>query len=370
MNILFFGGIIITISYCIVIFRFYLVWKKHPVKKINPEVEKLPFVSVIIPFRNEKGNLPHLLEILNNQSYPIDKYEIIAVDDHSTDETTSLIKTNIEFANVKIIDNLGEGKKNALKTGILSACGQLIITIDADCIPGRLWIETIAKNYTANFPSMLQGPVKMEGENTFFSRFQSIEYMSLQMCGAGAIFLNQPVFCSGANLAFNKEDWIDTINYVSGKNNLSGDDVFLLHAFKKQKKKIVFIKDKDCCVTTQTEKNISDFLNQRMRWGGKSITYKDLSTILLAIITFFCNTFLVVAFISLFFYLNYYLPIVFGMKIIIDYLLLKKGIKFYKIKMPVYEYIVFSFIYPFYITFTAIGSLFVNVSWKGRKTKR
>ena len=362
--------VIIPIVYCVFILRFYFAWKKYPFRKINPQKENLPFISVIIPFRNEKDNLPKLLECINNQTYPIEKFEIITVDDHSSDGTSLLIKNSGEYSNVKIVKNVGEGKKNALKTGVLNSNGQLIITTDADCIPCTFWIESVVNNFSVNSPSMLQGPVKMESTNSFLSRFQSIDYMSLQMCGVGAIFLNQPVYCSSANLAFNKSDWTDAINYVSGKNYLSGDDVFLLHTFKKQKKKIIFIKDKDCCVTTKTEKNISGFINQRMRWGGKSLSYKDLPTIMLTSTVFLCNLLLSVAFVTFFFFPNYYFPIIFGLKIVVDYLLLKEGAKFYNIKMPVYEYIAFSIIYPFYLTITAFGSLFANVSWKGRKTKR
>lgn len=375
MILLLYTAIIISIIYCIIIYLFQRAWKKQPLQNVvedyaqNIITQKLPFISVIIPFRNEKENLPDLLTALNNQSYPIELYEIIAVDDHSSDDTASLIKSNRDLTNIKIMNNDGEGKKDALKTGILKSCGQLIISIDADCLPsGSCWIETIAKNYANNTPSMLQSPVKMTGTNNLLSRFQSIEYMSLQMCGAGAIFLKQPVFCSGANLAYDKNDWLEAINCVAGKNNLSGDDVFLLHTFKKQKKKIVFIKDKNCCVNAKTEQHFKGFMNQRMRWGGKSVAYKDLPTTLLATTVFLCNLFLSISIVCFFFFPNIYFPIVFVMKIIVDYLLLKEGADFFDFKIPICEYILFSIIYTFYLTITAIGSLFANISWKGRKT--
>jgi len=362
--ILFFTTIITTITYCTVIFRYFLAWRNFlPTVDENSKIDDFPFVSVIIPFRNEKDNFQNLLESLKNQSYPANLLEIIAVDDHSTDETVSIIN----FENVKILKNSGIGKKDALKTGIYKACGEIILTIDADCIPEPFWIETIAKNYQLKKPSMMQGPVKMRSDNSLLSRFQSIDYMSLQMCGAGAIILNKSVFCSGANLSFVKNDWLEAIDIVSGKKILSGDDVFLLHTIKKQKKTIIFIKDTNACVTTKTEEKISDFIRQRMRWGGKSLEYRDLSTIFLALIVFLCNFFLIVSACSLFFVPNLIFPFSLVLKMFFDYLLLKEGSDFYKLKMSVGEFILFSIIYPFYLSFVAIGSFFVKTEWKGRK---
>ena len=360
---------------------------------------------MIIPFRNENDNLVFLLKSLNNQSYPANLYEIIAVDDHSTDETALLIDRAEYLVNVKFIDNKGEGKKSALRTGVLNSNGQLIVTIDADCIPKKRWLETIAKNYVTNNFSMMAGPVKMvkiknlkqkpkntefsffyeptdENVNiskstektalkkTFLSRFQTIEYMSLQMCGAGAILLNKSVYCSGANLAFDKNDWLDVVNDVAGKKSLSGDDVFLLHAFKKKKKKIGFIKDKNAIINTKIESNFLGFLKQRMRWGAKSIYYNDLATIFLTMVVFFCNLFLTVSIVTAFFLCNFYLLFFLLIKMISDFILLKQGADFYGIKMPFYEFIAFSVLYPFYLTVTALCSLFINVSWKGRKIKQ
>jgi glycosyltransferase involved in cell wall biosynthesis len=338
--------------------------------KLNKSVnQQLPFISIIIPFRNEKDNLPQLLKALKNQSYSSESFEIIAVDDHSTDNTSTLIKENPFFHNVKIIDNSGEGKKSALQTGILTAIGELIATIDADCIPNRKWLETVANSYLLDNWAMLQGPVKMSGANSFLSHFQSIEYLALQMCCAGAIFLKQPLFCSGANLTFNKNEWRDVINEISGKYNLSGDDVFLLHAFKKKKKKIAFLKCIDACVTTNTEKNITNFIKQRMRWGGKSTEYNDLQTITVALLIFLFNFFLLIALILLLLNYKIYFTVMFAIKMVMDYLILKKGTQFFDIKMPLHEFFLFSIIYPFYLIFAAMGSMFMNVSWKGRKTK-
>ncbi|MCL2073336.1 MAG: glycosyltransferase [Marinilabiliaceae bacterium] len=372
MNIifsLFCFGLIITIAYCTIILLFCCGWKKTSESQTKISKENLPFISVIVPFRNEKENLPILISALINQTYPAEKYEIIAVDDHSTDNSAVIFSTNLNFKNLIVLNNESEGKKNALKTGILKSCGQLIITTDADCLPPQLWLETIVENYLHSSPAMLSGGVKIKGNNSFFSRFQIVEHISLQMCSASAILLNNPIFCSGANLAFEKNEWLNAINQIDGNNNLSGDDLFLMHIFKKKKKKIIYIKNKNAVVTTKTEKNITDFMKQRMRWGGKSLEYKDIQTIMLALMVFLTNLFISVSIIFTFFYPNYFIPFVFVMKLFSDYQIIKQGIDFFDFKMTFFDYIIFSIIYPFYITTAALGAVFGNVSWKGRKTK-
>ena len=55
-------------------------------------IEDIPFISVVIAARNEESNLPFLIEDLINQEYPINKFEIIIINDRSTDSTYSILK--------------------------------------------------------------------------------------------------------------------------------------------------------------------------------------------------------------------------------------------------------------------------------------
>ena len=56
-----------------------------------PEGDR-PTISIIIPARNEAENIQHCLDSICNQSYPKHLYEIIVVDDHSTDNTAAIVK--------------------------------------------------------------------------------------------------------------------------------------------------------------------------------------------------------------------------------------------------------------------------------------
>ncbi|MDR2927142.1 MAG: glycosyltransferase [Cytophagaceae bacterium] len=367
MNILWgvsIAGIAIVAVYCIAIVACFISWRCEP--ETNCKIQEFPFVSVVVPFKNEEVNLPVLLLVLQNQNYPANKFEVIAVDDHSTDAFKDTVSA---FPNCYIVQSIGKGKKDALKTGIVRAKGEIIITTDADCRPTKNWINSTAVVYAVQNPSMIIGPVKMAGGKTFLSRFQAMDYMALQMCGASAAMLRNPVFCSGANLSFRKSEWLEVQNIIEGSKEASGDDVFLLHAFKKTEKKIVFNKNRNSIVTTLPESTLKDFLMQRMRWGGKSRSYSDALTIGLAVIVLFTNLIIGISLLFFPFVSNLVFSVCFTSKLICDYLLIKDGRFFYEIKSSFPEFILFSLMYPFYIVYTALGGLFTNTLWKGIKTK-
>ncbi len=112
--------------------------------------EETPFVSVVIAARNEEQNLPDLIQDLVNQEYPLDKLEVIIVDDRSTDSTpTILIEAAENFAFIKQIrvDDRAVDmthKKHALSLGINASKGEVIVCTGADCRVGKLWVSSMA----------------------------------------------------------------------------------------------------------------------------------------------------------------------------------------------------------------------------------
>ena len=99
--------------------------------------EKLPFVSVIVPARNEQGKIARCLESLLKQDY--DAYEIVVIDDRSTDDTAEIIeRIAASNARIKFVRNSQDapsgwiGKCNALVKAVPHASGDWFIFTDAD----------------------------------------------------------------------------------------------------------------------------------------------------------------------------------------------------------------------------------------------
>lgn len=247
------------------------------------------FVSVIVPCRNEEKNIPLLLKSLLNQNYP--NYEIIFVDDLSTDRTTEILAEQQRIFPEKIsvykTDPALSGKKQALLLGVENAKGEIIITTDADCIHSEKWIYDLVSAFQNDKIKMTAGCVVLNNPGSIFAHIQQLDQLALTAISAGFQKAGLPVMCSGANLAFRKSAFIETGNYQSHLDEISGDDVFLMHRFVKKygNTSIVFVTEENALVKTAPVSTISQFISQRFRWGEKSKRYKLFFPVFLAFVT-------------------------------------------------------------------------------------
>lgn len=108
---------------------------------------KKPFVSVIIPVRNEELNLRRVLPSIRRIDYPKDRYEILVVDGGSTDGTKKVAQS----FHAKLLHNPKGIRSAACNIGIQAAKGEYIAFTDADCIVAKHWIRGLLKEmkYTA-----------------------------------------------------------------------------------------------------------------------------------------------------------------------------------------------------------------------------
>jgi len=354
----------ILMLYVMLVIIFIIGWNRIPQIIKTKKSNKIK-TSVIVACKNEELNLGNLINALKIQSET--DFELIFVNDHSTDSTGQiLISASNDFQNFRIVDSVGFGKKNALKEGIGKASGELIITTDADCVPTNTWIESVINFYSNTYNDLIIGPVVIKSDKSLFSKLQKIEFASLVASGAGAAGVGMPIMCNGANLAFTKAAWLERNNDLH-EDEISGDDVFLLLSIKKRKGKIGFLKSAAAMVTTNSVNNLTDFINQRKRWASKSKKYTDKHIIISALIVFMiCLTEIVLFAISLFQfqYLKLFL-VVFGVKLIVDIIFLNKISCFFKLENRVIYSIILSVVYPFYIVYSAVSGIFEqNIKWK------
>lgn len=97
-----------------------------------------PFVSVIVPVYNDSGRIKKCIEALLNQTYRADRYEVIIVDNGSTDNTPQVIK---EYNVTLLIEEGIKSSYAARNKGLQNARGEVIAFTDSDCIPHPDWIR-------------------------------------------------------------------------------------------------------------------------------------------------------------------------------------------------------------------------------------
>lgn len=100
--------------------------RRKPQKKLSHlSADTVPAVSVVIPALNEAENLPHVLPRI-----PKSVHELLLVDGHSTDDTVSVARALC--THIRIVQQTGHGKGDALRCGFAAATGNIIIMLDAD----------------------------------------------------------------------------------------------------------------------------------------------------------------------------------------------------------------------------------------------
>jgi cellulose synthase/poly-beta-1,6-N-acetylglucosamine synthase-like glycosyltransferase len=369
-------------SICFLAFSFYafhILLFTYGWFKAKPEItgnlHENIFVSIVIAARNEEQNISHLLESLIHQDYPSDMLEIIIIDDHSTDNTYTLVKEKTVFIkNLKIIrlnDNLS-GKRNAIKYAVSIANGNLIITSDADCIVDRDWIKSIVQAYINKNAKFIIAPVLINQEKTFIQYYSSIEQLSLTACTIGSASVEHPVMCSSANMAFEK-DFFEKIDAKIPNNVHSGFDMFWLQeAIQMSGKNISFIKTKEAAIYTQAPDTLKAFINQHSRWASKNKLLKNRWIITTALSVIFINATIVTLFLISFFYLPamYVFIICLVAKIVIDAPIMLGSMCQFKKNRLLPWYIISAIIYPFVTSVVAIFGIFGRYQWKGRNIQQ
>ncbi|HEY4789172.1 MAG TPA: glycosyltransferase, partial [Bacteroidales bacterium] len=134
---------LVGVIYISIIASFFYGWEKLQRFETTISDASDVFTSIIVPVRDEEENIKLLLDDLTSQNYPLEQFEIILVDDHSSDNSVQLAK-EYPASNLKIqtLPTDSNGKKAALRLGIQEAKGELIITTDADCRRGSGWLGT------------------------------------------------------------------------------------------------------------------------------------------------------------------------------------------------------------------------------------
>lgn len=107
---------------------------------MNIEAGNSPVISVVIPALNEGRQIARCLEALHKQSLDCRQYEIIVVDDGSDDDTADVAAR----MGARAIRQQNKGPAAARNRGVDEARGEIILFIDADCIPDEHWVERMS----------------------------------------------------------------------------------------------------------------------------------------------------------------------------------------------------------------------------------
>jgi cellulose synthase/poly-beta-1,6-N-acetylglucosamine synthase-like glycosyltransferase len=238
-----------------------------------------PFVSVIVAARNEEKNIGQLLDHLVQQNY--DGYEIIIVNDRSTDKSASIIQQYqskfpvLRSINVDSVPSDMPAKKNALSLGIAASKGEIFCFTDADCSPPSGWVSSLVSafdektglvaGYSPYTAPPSEGHVPSAASGLLL---QFIEYEEFKgaIWSAGAIGMQKGWLCTGRSLAYRRCVYDEVGGFEKIKQSISGDDDLFLQLVRRQTSwKIRYVTDQASFVPTVSPSTFDEFVQQRIR---------------------------------------------------------------------------------------------------------
>jgi len=254
-------------------------------------------VSVIIAAHNETERIGPLLECLRQMDYPADRWDVVIVDDRSTDATGDIVMAatntmpNLRLVRVLETPPDTSPKKYALSRGIQSSRGEIIVTTDADCRPGPKWLRNIVGAFrddigmvlgfsplVPDIPAVLKVSEKSEKSDAeepgFLEGFQWLDSLSLAVVCAGAAGWRQPITASGRNFAYRRKVYDQVGGFGADLQVASGDDDLLLHRMAGRTTwRVAWAHGPEAAVPSRPETSWVDLFNARVRHVSKLLKY-------------------------------------------------------------------------------------------------
>jgi glycosyltransferase involved in cell wall biosynthesis len=129
-------------------------------------------ISVVVPFYNAERHIEHCIKALLAQNYATESYEIIMVDNNSTDGSAALVR---KYPRIKLLSEQKQSAYAARNRGIAAAKGTLIAFTDADCMPASNWLQELTMPLCSPEIALVQGERVYATESAALSMLATYE---------------------------------------------------------------------------------------------------------------------------------------------------------------------------------------------------
>ena len=338
---------IIQMFYYLFVYSRFLRYKN----KNENTTESLPPVSVVICAKNEAENLKKYLPLILEQDYP--DFEVIVVDDCSTDETNDILNNfkekypQLKSTFLKEQEKFSHGKKLALTIGIKAAKNEWLVLTDADCYPvTNQWLKSIATHYNEH-TSIVLGYGGYEIKKGFLNkliRYESaiiaLQYFSYALCGV-------PYMGVGRNLSYRSSLFFNNKGFASHAKLDSGDDDLFVNETATRTNVDIEPFFKAHTRSAPSEK-FSKWIDQKKRHFTTFKKYKRLHKLLLGLEIFSRVFFYFLFILLLIFKINFTVVLsLFLFRTIVQMIIYKKTFKLFNERKIFLISFIFDIIFPF-----------------------
>lgn len=380
LSIIIILGVILMLPYATIL-MFYRKWFLQMIPFVTPaNIEPSTTFSIIIPARNEAMYIGNCLQSIIQQQYAAHLFEVIVIDDHSTDNTKSIVEQfSKQYSNIKlisladIIDEqiLNSYKKKAIEYAIGFAKGEWIITTDADCKAPINWLKNFDAWIQFKKPVLIAAPVLYHNNGSILQTFQMLDFMMMQGVTIASVHKGFHNMCNGANLTYKKSVFFEVNGFKGIDDIASGDDMLLMNKIKEAYPNDISILFSDeSIVITHPMPTWKSFLNQRMRWASKAEKFKSKDQKIFAVLVLvYCLN--VLLFVMPFFALAYHMYVYYWMLLVCF-----KTLTELAFALPVAHFFKQKFVWwfpllqPIHIAYIVVSGWlgkFGNYQWKDRR---
>lgn len=371
MALLFFLALVLFICYFLLMLLYFagLIGMKDQVEEEwHPRLE----VSLVIPFRNEAKHLPGILEDLLAQDYPAHLFSLLLVNDHSTDGSQEVVRSIIKDCDRFSCLDLPKGKsgkKEAIAFALSKATSPWVLQTDADCRVGPGFLSSHMYHQALHSSELVAGMVSTgEAGGGFLEAFERLDLLALNGCGAGSFAVGRPIMCSGANLLYSMELYRESRIFDPSARVRSGDDMFLLIAARKLKRRVSFNPARESNALTAPVEGVAALIGQRVRWGAKSAHYGMAGIQGVAMLVSLVS--LLMLLVPLWFFLR---PELWGwilggmgLKLLVDFMIIVAASRRTGQTLSLWWYLPVALLHPLYMATVILGSIPGKSKWKGR----
>ena len=248
-----------------------------------PKTKHLPKISILVALRDEEQTLKPCVESLLQLDYPKESFEILLINDRSSDRTPELIeelkKKSDQIKTLHIKSGIPglSGKANAIAQGMENCSGELILVTDGDCRVPPSWAKEHAAYYQQNV-GMVGGFTLLDEKNdgaALFGKIQSLDWAYLLSVGTGFMGFGIPLSVLGNNFSFRREAYEEVGGYRNMGFTIIEDFALMKTLVKKTSWKVLYPIDSKMLVYSHPMSTIIKFYRQRKRWsaGGKEVGF-------------------------------------------------------------------------------------------------
>jgi len=342
---------------------FIIIMKKNSLFKNETDNKKLKF-SLIIAAKNEEENIPALIESLKQLNYPPNDFEVVIIDDNSSDRTfETVLEETKDLQNFHIYKIQGKeipAKKGVLQFGTFKAKNPFILITDADCTVSPDWINSYDKRFNSGY-DFLFGIAPFYQEKSLINKISCFENLRTSILTFSSAFAGFPYSASARNFGFSKAAFDKLSGYKNTTETLSGDDDLLLREAVKKKMKIGVILDDDCFVPSKTKKSFSQYFKQKTRHTKTSLYYLLRHKLLLGFWHVLNLALLFSIFLTIF---NFNFIFFFSTKIFLDLIVVLSLQRTFKYRFSAIEIIHLQILYEIFIIINFFNALTKKEEWK------